>query len=587
MIYGQDEPMLFPVADLYDSGMMQMYINAAKEQYNQNREDMKEFMKTYGDFMSPFANDIAWVDQQTRGRINEAMRYLQENGIDPLRSAEGRAIIQNVINSVDRAGINQRRANAAIGEEYLKARGQLAAKGLYNSEYENWLLKQMGLPDFEHFDSSMGSWTRTSPAEYSDLNAKTSPWFDKLTPGYLYTKDGYDYVGIKDEDLQAVLAQQIPDFINSDYGRYQYELAKRQLQAAGNENPSSADITKQLKDNIVASNRELTARPTRSMNKEHEMALDYSYDMKKQQQSFRNQMALQKQQWLLDNSVPDENGKPVLQTQSTSNGLFSSASGDHTHLGETYVNAISHAAGTNIQEMMTSPLFSFGYIQQQNSALKKFGLLGGDFKKKAEGYFKTVDSRKAAAQKFMEEGSVQDAPGTIVTMFKGKNPTRHHTISISDTDASRLYSADGILTKVGGSVQHRTLASAKPISLNRNGGNRDFGMQPTGRIRSVYCADGRFRTFVEMNVYSHDKEDNKWGPLKNLGKFWYDTHITSVKNAPYDIRKQSTFGVDPSSQFDLRVDPEYLLELESVDTNVGAYMHDKAGRTSGVKFNGE
>lgn len=53
MIYGQDEPMLFPVADLYDSGMMQMYINAAKEQYNQNREDMKEFMKTYGDFMSP------------------------------------------------------------------------------------------------------------------------------------------------------------------------------------------------------------------------------------------------------------------------------------------------------------------------------------------------------------------------------------------------------------------------------------------------------------------------------------------------------------------------------------------------------
>ena len=84
---------------------------------------MKEFMKTYGDFMSPFANDIAWVDQQTRGRINDAMRYLQENGIDPLRSAEGRAIIQNVINSVDKAGINQRRANAAIGEEYLKARG--------------------------------------------------------------------------------------------------------------------------------------------------------------------------------------------------------------------------------------------------------------------------------------------------------------------------------------------------------------------------------------------------------------------------------------------------------------------------------
>jgi hypothetical protein len=50
------------------------------------------------------------------------------------------------------------------------------------------------------------------------------------------------------------------------------------------------------------------------MNKEHQMALDFSYDTKKQQQSYRNQLALQKQKWLLDNSVPDENGNPVLQT---------------------------------------------------------------------------------------------------------------------------------------------------------------------------------------------------------------------------------------------------------------------------------
>jgi hypothetical protein len=126
---------------------------------------------------------------------------MQDNGIDPLRSAEGRAIIQNVINTTDRAGINTRKANAALGEQYLKARGALIAAGKYSDDYEKYLLQQMGLPDFEHFDSSMGTWTRTSPAEFKDLNAATSPWFDKLTPGYLYTKDGYDYVGIKDEDL--------------------------------------------------------------------------------------------------------------------------------------------------------------------------------------------------------------------------------------------------------------------------------------------------------------------------------------------------------------------------------------------------
>ena len=168
MIYGQDEPTLFPVADLYDSGMIQMYINAAREQYNQNREDLKEFQKTFGDFVSPFAKDMQWVDANTRGRINEAMDYLQRNGIDPLRSAEGRAVLQRVINTTPRAEINARRANAKLGEEYLKARGQMIANGTYNDDYEQYLLNNLGLGRFEDFDSSMGTWTRTSPSQYKD-----------------------------------------------------------------------------------------------------------------------------------------------------------------------------------------------------------------------------------------------------------------------------------------------------------------------------------------------------------------------------------------------------------------------------------
>lgn len=260
MIYGQDEPMLFPVADLYDSGMMQMYINAAKEQYNQNREDMKEFMKTYGDFMSPFANDIAWVDQQTRGRINDAMRYMQENGIDPLRSAEGRAIIQNVINTTDRAGINTRKANAALGEEYLKARGQLAAKGLYNSEYENWILKQMGLPDFEHFDSSMGVWTRTSPAEFSDLNKATTDWFDLEDSDLGLDPTGkFRMTGVTRGMMQEALTPHLPGFVSGDLGGFFLEKARESVKR---EHPElsgealDAEAMKELQENILTANRE-------------------------------------------------------------------------------------------------------------------------------------------------------------------------------------------------------------------------------------------------------------------------------------------------------------------------------------------
>ena len=105
---------------------------------------------------------------------------MQANGIDPLRSAEGRALVQKVIRETNIAGINQRRANAKMAEEYIKNRGAMIANGTYNPDYENYLLAQMGLGRFEDFDSSMGAWTRTSPSKYQDLNAATSSWFDDL-----------------------------------------------------------------------------------------------------------------------------------------------------------------------------------------------------------------------------------------------------------------------------------------------------------------------------------------------------------------------------------------------------------------------
>jgi len=49
-----------------------------------------------------------YVDRQTRGRINDAMAYMQQNGIDPLRSAEGRAMIQRIINTTPTGEIAKR-----------------------------------------------------------------------------------------------------------------------------------------------------------------------------------------------------------------------------------------------------------------------------------------------------------------------------------------------------------------------------------------------------------------------------------------------------------------------------------------------
>ena len=258
MIYGQDEPMLFPVADLYDSGMMQMYINAAREQYNQARDDMKEFSKLYGDFFSPFSKDMEWVDAQTRGRVNDALNYMQANGIDPLRSAEGRALVSKIIRDTNVAGINQRRANAKMAEEYIKNRGTMIANGTYNPDYENYLLAQMGLGRFEDFDSSMGAWTRTSPAKYQDLNAATSSWFDDLKGEDLGLDPTgkYRMFGVNEDQLQRSMTPMLPGFVHTDLGGYYYNLAKKQLQAEGNAAPSEDEVLNRLRSGIVGANKE-------------------------------------------------------------------------------------------------------------------------------------------------------------------------------------------------------------------------------------------------------------------------------------------------------------------------------------------
>lgn len=56
MTFGQDQVVVSPLKDLYDTNIMQMAIAAAKDMYDKNYADMKEFAKTYGDFVSPIGN---------------------------------------------------------------------------------------------------------------------------------------------------------------------------------------------------------------------------------------------------------------------------------------------------------------------------------------------------------------------------------------------------------------------------------------------------------------------------------------------------------------------------------------------------
>ncbi len=301
MIYGQDEPVLFPVADLYDSGMMGAYLSAVKDQYQRGLKDYDDFVSKYGDFSSPIQKDVEYWNNNTMGPLADAVNQMYANGIDPTRSPEARAVLSRMMRNIPYAKLASMRQSAENAKEYLKSRAKMAAEGLYNDDYERWVLSQQGLPDFEHWDSSVnGSWNRLSPGKYQDLNSSTSHWFDNINrKGYLYTKNGYDYFGVRDEDMQKVLTQNIPDFINTEYGKYQLELARRQL----GEDASDIEALAKLKENITAANQEVTINPTRELNKLEELRIEDSYARAREDRKYKRDLAMANLQFERDKEL--------------------------------------------------------------------------------------------------------------------------------------------------------------------------------------------------------------------------------------------------------------------------------------------
>ena len=149
MIYGKDTAVEYPVADLYDTGMMAMYINAIKDQYDRGIKEQEQFISKYGDFVSPFAKDVDTWNRLTMDPVEKTYDDLVAHGIDPLRSQEGRAALSQVMRRVPRSTLSQLRQSAAAGQEYLKNRASLQAKGLYNPEFESFLLNGQSFNDWD------------------------------------------------------------------------------------------------------------------------------------------------------------------------------------------------------------------------------------------------------------------------------------------------------------------------------------------------------------------------------------------------------------------------------------------------------
>lgn len=257
-----DEPVAVPIIDLLDSSMMSQYISAAREQYNQAVQEQKEFAKEFGDLYSPSVSlNKAYYDQ-TRGRVNAGLNYLYQNGIDPLRSAEGRAYIQKIIRETPYEKIANWKSDAENMKLYNKAAASLAAEGKYDKEYADWTLAQQGLPTMDKFDPyGDDRWTAISPVKYQDIDEFSKPYGDSIKPGLLTKQDvealGYtydaknDYMGISGQQISNAATKAVQAMKATPQGQFEIQRIKNQMTAQGL-NPAEADAEKAFAGKIAS-----------------------------------------------------------------------------------------------------------------------------------------------------------------------------------------------------------------------------------------------------------------------------------------------------------------------------------------------
>lgn len=255
-----DEPVAVPIIDLLDSNMMSQYISAAREQYNQAVQDQKEFAKEFGDLYSPSTSlNKAYYDQ-TSGRVNAGLNYLYQNGIDPLRSAEGRAYIAKIIRETPYDKISKWKADADNMKTFQKAAASMVAEGKLTQDQLDWQMQKYGL-DYDKFDPYTQSWNTLAPTKMDTLEDLTKIPYSILKPSNLTQKQveamGYkydpknDYTGITDQMIMDTAGKAIPSVMSTAAGEYYYDKAKQQLQQAGVTNPTDDQVRQQLQGTVA------------------------------------------------------------------------------------------------------------------------------------------------------------------------------------------------------------------------------------------------------------------------------------------------------------------------------------------------
>ena len=486
-----DEPVAVPIIDLLDSSMMSQYISAAREQYNQAVQDQKEFAKEFGELYGPNANINKQFYDDTRGAVNKGLDYLYQNGIDPLRSAEGRAYIAKIIRERPYAEIANLKAQNESMKTYQKYRAEAMRNGTYDPDFEKFVLGGKTLESWN--PSTDGIWTREAPSKYSSLKDWTSNLFDNMELEYdpeLTKQAGgmYQVYSKSPKKMQQILDANIKDMAKSDLGKYYLNMYGGDIDA--------------LKNDIINRNREYTQVDRRpDQVKIHLNDQQFQANEAAKNRAFQREQANQEHNWRM------EELEAKLQNDLAKESAKSEGKSDYNLVGDVMTQASS-----TLQN----------YFATHNFGEKNYG--------NNLGYLSRAQGRAFSNKNFNINDVSFDLPRGGYSAWTGVNKNK------LNANYGYNYNSNEVKGKILTEGELRIKASSVITGRTKNktytdklyNGGHVLGVTPDESSRNgiaIVGNDGRMRVYQKVTVYttdgtSRDSSGNKYklidGKWKNL-----------------------------------------------------------------------
>lgn len=242
MYYGLEQPVEAPKVAIWDMQPMMQYISLLKDRYDKAQEKMDKFAEKYGALSSQLPIDNAKLKGMVGG-LYQKISDMENNGIDPYRSAEGIGTINRLIREANSAEFANMQASAKRYEEFEKSKAKAIQNGTYNEALERGLFN--GKLAREWNTAKDGIFPVVAMPEMKSLTELTDNVYKQFAPQELLKRGDqdpdlkkkfgnesrfYNILGVSDANKAKALAAAKQAVDNTMYGKIYRQQAAEQFQ---------------------------------------------------------------------------------------------------------------------------------------------------------------------------------------------------------------------------------------------------------------------------------------------------------------------------------------------------------------------